>query len=572
MPGATALAGNAAFGHNAAHTFFCQADTPRLAWARYPMFALLAIAQSTPVPDEFWAHMQDVASTDSMLVVTLGFLILAGAMLRSRSTDHHKIRSATGLFSFALVLLITARAAHWTAYLQLRDALHSAGLMIGGVAMVNLGSLLLFDIVLPAARFHAPRILRDLMQFFGYVGVAMWLMRQGGMSLSSIVTTSAVLTAVIGFSLQDTLGNIMGGLALQMEKSINEGDWVRVGNFEGKVKEIRWRHTSIETRNWDTVVIPNSMLMKGEVMILGRRTGQPQQHRMWVYFNVDFRISPADVISVVEHALRAEPIANVAPDPPPNCITWEYKDSFISYAVRYWLTDLLKDDPTNSDIRVRIYYALRRAGIPLSIPAQALFVTPETREHKQEHLARELEKRIDTLAKVALFKTLTREELHKLAERLTVAPFINGEAMTRQGAEAHFLYVITRGAGEVFVSTDDGLRKTVATLRAGNFFGEMGMMTGSARAATVIALEETECYRLDKEAFQDILLARPEIAESISHVLAERAVELETVRDNLDAEARARRLKPAQQDIFERMASLFGLGGTTKIQAQGSGR
>lgn len=513
--------------------------------------------------DVFWSKLQVAANTDQALLVSVCFFLLAGAMLKAKSVERASIRSAAGLFSFGLVLLMFSFVARWTDVLQMAVALRAAGLMIGGVAIVNLLALFFFNVLLPSVRVYTPKILRDLVSLGGYIGVAMWLMRQGGMSLSSIVTTSAVLTAVIGFSLQDTLGNIMGGLALQMEKTINEGDWVQVGTLQGKVKDIRWRHTAIETRNWDTVVIPNSMLMKGEVMILGRRTGQPVQHRMWVYFNVDFRVSPTDVINTVETALRSEPIPNVAQDPPPNCITWEYKDSYISYAVRYWLTDLMKDDPTNSEIRVRIYHALKRANIPLSIPAQALFITPETHEHKEEHMEREIAHRMQTLARVELFRTMTHDELRKLAERLTVAPFVTGEAMTRQGAQAHWLYVITKGSGEVFITADGGLRKTVSTLKTGDFFGEVGMMTGSVRTATVLALEPTECYRLDKEAFQDILLARPEIAESISHVIARRTVELEAVRDNLDAEARAQRLKPAQEDIFARMAHLFGLGPAT---------
>src|ERR1041385_1788244 len=268
-------------------------------------------------------------------------------------------------------------------------------------------------------------------------------------------------------------------------------------------------------------------------MILGRRTGQPVQHRMWVYFNVDFRVPPADVIGTVERALCGQAIPNMAQDPPPNCITWEYKDSYIQYAVRYWLTDLLKNDPTHSEIRMRVYYALKRADIPLSIPAQALFVTPETSERKEEHLEKEIARRIHTLSGVELFRNMNADELRKLAQRLTVAPFVAGEPMTRQGAKAHWLYVITRGSGEVLITADAGLRKTVAQLKTGDFFGEMGMMTGSVRSATVLALEPTECYRLDKEAFQDILLARPEIAESISHVLARRSVELEAVGDTL---------------------------------------
>ena len=513
-------------------------------------------------PDMFWDKLQVAANGDQALLVAVAFFLLTASMLKAKKVERESLRSAAGLFSFGLLLLMSSHLARWSDLLQFAVALRAAGLMIGGIAIVNVLALFLFNVLLPAIHIYTPKILRDLMSLAGYIAVAMWLMRQGGMSLSGIVTTSAVLTAVIGFSLQDTLGNIMGGLALQMERTINEGDWVRIGTIEGKVKDIRWRHTAIETRNWDTVVIPNSMLMKGEVMILGRRTGQPVQHRMWVYFNVDFRISPTEVINAVETALKSEPIPNVAEDPVPNCITWEYKDSYITYAVRYWLTDLLKDDPTNSEIRVRIYHALKRANIPLSIPAQALFITPETHEHKEEHMEREIARRVQTLSRVELFRTMKPEELRKLAERLTVAPFVTGEAMTRQGAQAHWLYVITKGSGEVFI-TADGFRKTVSKLKTGDFFGEVGMMTGSVRTATVLAQEPTECYRLDKEAFQDILLARPEIAESISHVIARRTVELEAVRDNLDAEARALRLKPAQEDIFARISHLFGLGPTS---------
>ena len=524
----------------------------------YFNMALLAVPA-----DAFWDRMQAAAEGDHALLVAITFFALALILLRARSVERSSIRSASGLFSFALILLVLSHVARWTSMDQMAVALRAAGLMIGGVAIVNLLGLLLFNVALESVRVHTPKILRDLVSLLGYIAVAMWLMRQGGMSLSSIVTTSAVLTAVIGFSLQDTLGNIMGGLALQMEKTINEGDWVQVGEIQGQVKEIRWRHTSIETRNWDTVVIPNSMLMKGEVMILGRRTGQPIQHRMWVYFNVDFRVAPAEVIQIVEKALRSGDIPNVAKDPPPNCITWSYKESYIEYAVRYWLTDLVRDDPTNSEVRVRIFYALKRAGVPLSIPAHALFVTEE-HAHREHHQEREIARRVATLSDVELFHTMTPEELRKLAERLTVAPFATGESMTRQGAEAHYLYVIIKGAGEVFVSANGGLRKTVARLAAGDFFGEIGMMTGGVRNATVVALVPTECYRLDKESFQDILNNRPEIAEHISHVIARRRVELEAVRDNLDVEARSRMLQPVQQDIFDRMASLFGFGNNAR--------
>ncbi|HEY7546562.1 MAG TPA: mechanosensitive ion channel family protein [Blastocatellia bacterium] len=367
-----------------------------------------------------------------------------------------------------------------------------------------------------------------------------------------------MLTAVIGFSLQDTLGNVMGGLALQLEKSINVGDWIRLDHIEGRVKEIRWRHTSIETRNWDTMIIPNSVLMKGQVLILGRRDGRSVPHRMWVYFNVDFRFAPTDVIAMIDSALQSEPIAGVAEDPKPHCILFDFKESYGVYAVRYWLTDLAADDPTNSTVRARIFFALKRANIPLSIPAHSLFLTQESEERKVIKHEKQIDHILRELQEVELFHSLRESELRTLAERVRPAPFTAGEAITRQGAEAHWLYILTKGSAEVVIS-EDGTSRRVAVLKDGDFFGEMGLMTGEPRTATVIALEDVEACRLDKHDFHDIIHSRPEIAEHISHVLARRKIGLEAAREGLDEEAKNKKMAPMQKDILDRIIDFFGL-------------
>jgi small-conductance mechanosensitive channel len=137
-----------------------------------------------------------------------------------------------------------------------------------------------------------PRFLRDLLMAVAYIVVTITVLSKD-VDLTGIIATSAVLTAVIGLSFQDTLGNMMAGMALQLEHAVRVGDWIKIDGQEGLVKEVRWRHTAVETRNWDTIIIPNSALMKTPVTVLGRRTGQPRQHRQWVYFNVDFRFTPA---------------------------------------------------------------------------------------------------------------------------------------------------------------------------------------------------------------------------------------------------------------------------------------
>ena len=175
----------------------------------------------------------------------------------------------------------------------------------------------------------------------------------------------------------------MGGLVLQIDESFSVGDWVKIDQTAGKVKEITWRHVAIETRNWDTVIIPNSVLIKSQVLIQGQRSGQPVQERRWVYFNVDFRVPPTEVIRVVTDALVTEPVEGSAVDPPPNVVLMDFKESYCSYAARYWLTDLAKDDPTDSLVRSRIYFALQRAGIPLSVPALTAFVESKDQERAE---------------------------------------------------------------------------------------------------------------------------------------------------------------------------------------------
>lgn len=492
-------------------------------------------------------------------------IFIGGSLGLMALKPSERVRIRNGLFLFALALvglpLVASLASRGHEFSETYKWLRWASLICFYIAFVNVGSVLMFEVVLDPLRLKPPRIMRDLLLAAAYVIVVITLLSTvGSVDLRGIVATSAVLTAIIGLSFQDTLGNMMGGMALQLERTIAVGDWIRIDNQEGVVKEIRWRHTAIETRNWDTIIIPNTILMKSQVLVLGRRRGLPRQHRLWVYFQVDFRYSPTEVIETVEAALRLEEIANVAISPPPNCVLMDFKESYATYAVRYWLTDIALDDPTNSIVRTRIYFALRRAGIPLSIPAHSIFVTDDNQQRRERKTSQEIEERFARLKNVELFLTLTDEERRQLARRLRVAPFSRGEVMTRQGAKAHWLYLITRGDAAVAVSVD-GVKEseTVATLHAGDFFGEGGMMTGEPRKATVIALSDVECYRLSKEAFDDILRQRPEIAEDISRVMASRSVALEAARQDLSEEVKRALMERHQVDLLARIRSFFAL-------------
>lgn len=515
----------------------------------------------------FWNNMQTAAGTGLFLRVALGFVALAAALFFFKPAARSRIRAAAMLFALACAALVAAAVllsfggdasgagALGVAYLWLSWC----AVLLACFAYINVGGVLVFDVALSAVRLRPPRIMRDLLVALAYIVTGVALLSRAGFNPAGIIATSALITAVIGLSFQDTLGNTMGGLALQLERSIAVGDWVRVDHHEGRVVDIRWRHTAVETRDWETILIPNSVLMKSQVTVVGRRGGAPTQHRRWVYFNVDFRYTPTEVADAVAEALAAEPIENVAREPRPQCIVVDFQDSYTRYAARYWLTNLSQTDQTDSVVRSRVYFALRRAGIPLSVPARALFLTEDDERRRTRKSREEVERRAAALARVELFRALSEEERLEIAARLKDAPFARGEAMTKQGAPAHWLYIIRSGEADVRLTGEDGLTEKVASLGGGDFFGEIGLMTSAPRTATVFARTDVECYRLDVESFKEVMRRHPEIAEDLSRVLARRRTELDAVREGLSEEATRQRLSRHQGDLLRRIRDFFSL-------------
>jgi small-conductance mechanosensitive channel len=435
-----------------------------------------------------------------------------------------------------------------------------ASVVLGGIAIIRLWGQFFFRVVLPAARFTPPRILEDLVVIVAYCAWGLVRLRLAGLDLSGIVATSAVITAVVAFSMQETLGNVLGGLALEFDSAFEIGDWIRVDEVVGRVVDIRWRSTSIETRNWETVIVPNAHLVRSKVAVLGRRVGQPRKLRRWIWFNVDLGTSAGRVVKTVTDALGRMSLENVATDPVPDCLLMEFQDGYARYAVRYWLLDIARDDATDAGVREHVLAALQRAGIRLAVPERTVHVVAEDQAHAEVVRARELERRLGALGGVDLFKELTPEELTTMAGRLVNAPFARGDLVTRQGAVAHWLYLLTAGSVEVMLERPDREPHRLAVLDAPTFFGEMGLLTGEPRHATVRALGPVECYRLDKAGFEDILQVRPALAQTISKLLAERQNDIDRVTHHLAAQGRNEGVGHRSDEILERIKRFFGIG------------
>ncbi|MCC7383786.1 MAG: mechanosensitive ion channel [Deltaproteobacteria bacterium] len=505
----------------------------------------------------WWSSVLDELLASYSAVLFAG-LVLTAAMLRPRDVEERRrLRLITVLFFGHLAVAIVAGLVHIFEP-ELHNAARLVSAILGLASGVGMVIALVFSVLLPKVGLRTPPILRDMVGALLLFPALLVVAGRAGLSVSGLVATSTVVTAVIGLSLQDTLGNLVAGLALQSDSSIRVGDWIRFGDITGIVQEIRWRYTAVETRNWETVVIPNGQLVKNNFLILGRAKGRPVQWRRWVYFNIDFRFAPSEVTETVREALRVADLPRVAGDPAPDCILMGFDTSYGRYAVRYFLTDLRPDDPTDSSVRACIYAALKRRNIPLSIPAEARFITEESERRQARKQVEGLSRRSEVLRKIDLFRDLAPEDRLELAQSMHDAPFVKGEVLTRQGAEAHHLYLIDRGRVSVRVKADQGDRE-IAQLGPGEVFGEMSLMTGEQRSATVVALADVMAYRLDKVAFEGLLQERPKLAEHFAEVLAQRRIQLDAARQDLDQEARRARIATAKQDMLTKIRRFFAL-------------
>lgn len=491
-----------------------------------------------------WLVVQVAAAA---LVVALGLPYLLPAGRRHRGT-----MARVGL---ALALgLALAGAGAMTGEMEapgrvLRLAALLA-LVCGAVALIGL---VLFDLVLPPLRVDVPSIVRDVVQLAIAALALLACLRLAGFDVLPLLTTSAVLTAIIGLALQATIANLFGGLALQLDRTLVQGDWIETGTHSGRIQEIGWRSTRLITKDGDTLFLPNSQLVSGEVLNLSQPTGA---HRASVRVSVHENYAPATVRQVFVDAIRDVP--GILPFPPPDCLVTDLADQSIVYAVRYWLTEFERDSPIASEVRMRLWYASRRAGFETHPHLYGVALSGTGTANHGDGAADDPTDRIALLRMVELFAPLDDAARERLARRMRRLDFTAGEPIVLQGAGGNSLYVVQRGEVGVRIQVEGSIGD-LATLGPGDIFGEMSVLTGEPRAATCTARAETTCYKIDRRAFEEVLAAQPAIAEHFSATLAARQTRLEAQREGLSAAARARVEADRRRQILVRVRDLFGI-------------
>ncbi len=333
-----------------------------------------------------------------------------------------------------------------------------------------------------------------------------------------LLTTSAISAVVIGFALQDTLGNAFAGLAIQSERPFNVGHWVQVGQFEGRVTEVTWRATKLRTKAGNFVILPNNLVAKEAITNYSEPTAPT---RLDVEVGVSYDAAPNDVKRVMRHAMAQ--CADVLATPAPDVILRSFDGSAITYRARFWVIDYERVETSRDQVRTAIYYAFARNGIEIPYPIQVQYdkqmpaLDDATKQRHRETL----------ISGVDIFQSLNPQQRQDIAAHTAIRTFGDGEVIVRQGEPGQTMYIVAAGRAAVVLEPS---RQVVATIERGGYFGEMSLLTGDPRSATVLAQGDTLVLEIDADVFRTLGVENPRAIERIGVAAVTRRGELDGAR------------------------------------------
>lgn len=386
---------------------------------------------------------------------------------------------------------------------------------------------------------RAPAIVQDALIVLFVAGAAAVVF---SVSSFNVLTGSAIVAAIIGFALQETLGNAFAGIAIQIERPFRVGDWIAAGEHLGRVTEVTWRATKILTKAGNMTIVPNSQMAAHAI----QNYSEPSTPtRIEIEVGADYRTPPNEVREAMLAAMRQA--RYVLADPPSEVLLWDFGASAIVYRARFWIDDFSQDGRAKDAVRTAVYYEFRRRGIEIPWPIQVEYKrqdVPVDSPARRDRFAR-------AIASVPVLAGLPEDAHRALAAIADERLFAGGEAIVREGEPGASMFIVTRGRVAIMVGAD---RREVAVTEAGGYFGEMSLLTGDPRTATVVARGDCTVLEISADAFRAYVHGRPEVIDQLAEAASRRRDELDQARAGAGPAAAA---SPAS--LRARMLAFFGL-------------
>jgi small-conductance mechanosensitive channel/CRP-like cAMP-binding protein len=435
-----------------------------------------------------------------------------------------------------------------------RDHIGAAAILLSTALIVALVNRYVWDFYFETKRGKTiPHFLREVVGGIIFLIVLLFVLSYGyhfEAQLKALLAGSTAVAIIVGFAGQHLFAGIIGGIAIQINRPYKLGDWLKVGDTYAEVREINWRSTRLCTNDDIYLDIPNNEMVSHEIVNLHYPT---EIHAMRIRVGIDYNVPPNRVKDTLGRA--AQSAKNVVPNPPVKVFLVDFGDHALIYEIKYYMGNHARINETNDAVRTNVWYELKRQGITIPFPIRTLQVQRKgARPVQDEHV-----EALSILRGEPLFECLSEEQINQLVEQARLNVFGRGEPVIEEGSPGDSMFVLLRGAANVFVSKN-GSKIQVAKLGAGDCFGEMSLLTGEPRSATVRA--DGDCYVMEigKPVMAEVLRGAPDCLERLSELLARRKMETEgIVKEATRADEQALKERQYTATFLNRLRTFFQL-------------
>src|SRR6266496_347814 len=387
---------------------------------------------------------------------------------------------------FCLMLAFYAAIAVYGVHASWRNHVGAVVILLSTALVVALVNRYVWDLYYEKRRQTTiPHFLREVVSGIIFLIVLLLVLSYGyhaEAQLKGVLAGSGVIAIILGFAGQNFFSGIIGGVAIQINRPYKVGDWLQVDQRFAEVMEINWRSTRLRTNDAIYLDIPNNEMVGHTIVNLHYPT---EVHAMRIRVGVEYKNPPNRVKDAM---LRAASTAEgVLPEPKVKVFLVDFADSAVIYEIKFYMGNHARINEINDAVRTNVWYELKRQRITIPFPIRTLHVERKAVQPVQE----EREEARVILRDEPLFECLSDAQIDNLVKDARLNHFGRGERVIQEGAEGDSMFVLLRGAAQVSVSKN-GSSIPVASLSAGDCFGEMSLLTGERRAATVRA--ESDCY------------------------------------------------------------------------------